>query len=341
MTGLGTILNIACILLGGLAGLFIFRSISVKTQQTLKATIALVSLVIGFMMIWEGLSGSFPLQLNWAEAASGGSGYQVEDILEPHGGRAARTARVKVKTVSKVGAITKLEVVEPGDYSSEPPASTSLKYTRRANGQGNGATTKAAFGEFSRNWLLRFYLFIVVMLSLSAGKWVGGKIGIQRRLNLMGAWARKKFTSAAMKEDEKHPPSEGFVTCTLLFCVGPMALLGSIQDGLTGDIQILAIKSVMDGISTMTFATTFGWSVLFAAVPVLIYQGTLTLLATVVKQWLDALPEAALLLDSMTATGGFIVLCIPFLLLEIRRIQLADYLPALVIAPAAAWTFLP
>ena len=74
--------------------------------------------------------------------------------------------------------------------------------------------------------------------------------------------------------------------------------------------------------------------------PVLVYQGTLTLMSTAVKQWLDALPEAGLLIDSMTATGGFIVLCIPFLLLEIRRIQLADYLPALVIAPAAVWTFL-
>jgi len=255
VTGLGTILNIACILLGGFAGLFIFHNISAKTQQNLKTVIALVSLAIGFKMIWDGLAGSYP-------------------------------------------------------------------------------------GQPSRGWLMRGYLFIVMMLSLSSGKWLGGKIGIQRRLNLMGAWARKKFTSAAMKEDEKHPPSEGFVTCTLLFCVGPMSLLGSIQDGLTGDIQILGIKSVMDGISTMTFATTFGWSVLLSAVPVLVYQGTLTLLAVVVKQWLDALPEAGLLIDSMTATGGFIVLCIPLLLLEIRRIQLADYLPALVIAPAAVWTFL-
>ena len=97
-------------------------------------------------------------------------------------------------------------------------------------------------------------------------------------------------------------------------------------------------RSVVDGISR--YFATFGWSVLFAAGPVLLYQGTLTLLASALKQWLDALPEAALLLDSVTATGGFIVLCIPLLLLEIRRIQLADYLPALIIAPAAVWTFL-
>ncbi|HJO54328.1 MAG TPA: DUF554 family protein, partial [Verrucomicrobiota bacterium] len=146
MTGFGTILNTACILLGGLAGLFIFRNISTKTQQNLKTAIALVSLTIGFMMIWDGIVGSYP-------------------------------------------------------------------------------------GQPERGWLMRIYLFIVVMLSLGAGKWVGGKIGIQRRLNLMGAWAQKKFTAATQKEDLKHPPSEGFVTCTLLFCVGPMSLLGPIQDG--------------------------------------------------------------------------------------------------------------
>ena len=340
MTGLGTILNTACILAGGLAGLFIFRSISAKTQQSLKSLLALVSLVIGFMMIWDGLTGSFPLKLNWSNPAQGGTGYQVGDILEPVGGKAARTARLKVATVTLDGAITSMDIIESGDYSDEPQPPIALGYPGKTTGLGQGATTELAFTETSRGWLLRGYLFFLMMLSLGVGKWVGTKIGIQRRLNKLGATARKKFTKAAEESDEKHPPSEGFITCSLLFCVGPMSLLGPIQDGLTGDIQILAIKSVMDGVSTMTFATTFGWSVLFAALPVLIYQGSLTLLASGVKQWLDALPEAALLLDSVTASGGFIVLCIPLLLLEIRRIQLADYLPALIIAPAAVWTFL-
>ena len=340
MTGLGTILNTTCILAGGLAGLFIFRSISVKTQQSLKSLLALVSLVIGFMMIWDGITGSFPLKLHWSEPATGGTGFQPGDILEPAGGKAARSARLQVATVSPEGAIMSMDVIEPGDYSNEPQPLVALVYPNESIGTGQGATVKLAFTETSRGWLLRGFLFFLMLLSLGIGKWLGAKIGIQRRLNTLGASARKKFTKAAEDKDEKHPPSEGFITCSLLFCVGPMSLLGPIQDGLTGDIQILAIKSVMDGVSTMTFATTFGWSVLFAALPVLIYQGSLTLLASGVKQWLDALPEAALLLDSVTATGGFIVLCIPLLLLEIRRIQLADYLPALVIAPAAAWTFL-
>ena len=109
-----------------------------------------------------------------------------------------------------------------------------------------------------------------------------------------------------------------------------MSLLGPIQDGLNGDIQILVIKSIMDGISTMPFATTFGWSVLLSALPVLIYQGSLTLLASTVKQWLDGLPEAALLLDSVTASGGFIVLCIPLLLLNIVVPDTRIFAPAFI-----------
>ena len=116
-----------------------------------------------------------------------------------------------------------------------------------------------------------------------------------------------------------------------------MSLLGPIQDGLTGDIQILAIKSVMDGISTMTFATTFGWSVPFAAGPVLLIRAHSRCSRVRLNNGSTRFPSA-LLLDSITATGGFIVLCIPLLLL-IRRIQLADYLPALIIAPAAVWIF--
>jgi len=323
-----------------LAGLFIFRSISAKTQQSLRSLLALVSLVIGLMMISNGINGSFPLKLQWSKPATSGNGYRVGDILEPVGGKAARTARLKVASVSATGAIEALEIPVRGDYSAKPLPPVALAYPNEVSGPGLGATAQLAFNETSRGWLFRGYLFVLMVLSLVGGKWVGTKIGIQRRLNTIGASARKKFTKAAKATDEKYPPSEGFITCTLLFCVGPMSLLGPIQDGLTGDIQILAIKSVMDGISTMTFTTTFGFSVLFAAGPVLIYQGALTLLASAVKQWLDALPEAALLLDSITATGGFIVLFIPLLLLEVRRIQLANYLPALIIAPAAIWTFL-
>ena len=340
MIGIGTILNTACIITGGLAGLFIFRNISVNTQQSLKSFLALVSLFIGFMMIWDGVSGSFPLHIQWSELKSGGKGFQNGDILEPVGGKAARSARLQVTSISAEGVITGLKINERGDYSEEPKTPVKLTYPNKRIGKGSDALINLAFTEESRGWLQCTYFFLLIMLSLGIGKWVGSIIGIQKQLNTIGLNARKKFNKAAEKNEEKNSPNEGFITCTLLFCVGPMSLLGPIQDGLNGDIQILVIKSIMDGISTMTFATTFGWSVLLSALPVLIYQGSLTLLASTVKQWLDGLPEAALLLDSVTAAGGFIVLCIPLLLLNIRRIQLADYLPALLIAPCIVWAFL-
>lgn len=337
MTGLGTILNTTCILFGGLAGLFIFRSISINTQKSLKSLLALVSLIIGFMMIWDGVAGSFPLHIHWSELKTSGKGFRNGDILEPVGGKAARSARLQVTSISTEGFIKGLKINVPGDYSEEPNQPVKLNYPNNIIGAGRNASVNLAFTEETRGWAQCIYLFFLIILSLGIGNWIGSKIGIQKRLNKLGLNAQKKFNKAAQKNEEKHPPNEGFITCTLLFCIGPMSLLGPIQDGLNGDIQILVIKSVMDGISTMTFATTFGWSVILSAIPVLVYQGSLTILASTVKQWLDDLPEAALLLDSITASGGFIILCIPFLLLNIRSIQIANYLPALLIAPCIVW----
>ena len=152
MTGLGTILNTLCILAGGLAGLFIFRSISAKTQQSLRSLLALVSLVIGLMMISNGINGSFPLKLQWSKPATSGNGYRVGDILEPVGGKAARTARLKVASVSATGAIEALEIPVHGDYSTKPLPPIALAYPNEASGPGLGATAQLAFNETSRSW---------------------------------------------------------------------------------------------------------------------------------------------------------------------------------------------
>ncbi len=123
--------------------------------------------------------------------------------------------------------------------------------------------------------------------------------------------------------------AEGFVMATLVFCVGPMAILGSIQDGLTGDYRTLAVKSVLDGFASIAFSASLGWGVAFSAVSIFIYQGALTLFAGLF---------ASLLTDpmitEMTATGGVIIMGIGLKLLELKEIRLANFLPALVIAPA-------
>ena len=121
----------------------------------------------------------------------------------------------------------------------------------------------------------------------------------------------------------------GFLMASLLFCVGPMAILGSVQDGLTGDYQLLVVKSILDGFAALAFAASMGVGVLFSAIVVLIYQGGITLLAVQAQSFFT---EA--MITEMSATGGVILLAIGIGgLLELRPIRTANFLPALVLAP--------
>lgn len=175
--------------------------------------------------------------------------------------------------------------------------------------------------------------FIIVLLALMLGKLTGQLLRLQRALNHLGKYAKQRFSQTT--PNSPHRMSEGFITCTLLFCVGPMAILGSVQDGLTGNFKTLAIKSVMDGLATMAFVTTFGWGVILSVVPVVAYQGTITLAARSLSPFL----QNQALLDSVNATGGFLVFCIALIILELKKIELADYLPSLVLAPLLTWVW--
>ena len=127
----------------------------------------------------------------------------------------------------------------------------------------------------------------------------------------------------------------GFITASLVFCVGSMTIVGSIQEGINGDSTLLVTKSLMDGVASVAFASTLGIGVAFSALTVLIVQGSLTLLG----QKLAFLLSGSLL-NEMTAAGGLMILGIGFLLLDIKKLKIANYLPALVIAPILAWLFL-
>ena len=171
----------------------------------------------------------------------------------------------------------------------------------------------------------------VALLALVLGNLTGKLLGLQRRSNRFGQYAKDRFSKT--KPGDQHRASDGFVTCSLLFCVGPMSVLGALQDGLTGSFRTLAVKSLMDGLATMAFAKSFGWGALLSAVPVLAYQGTLTLGAKALEPFL----RDRALLDSVNATGGLLICCIALIILEVKKVRLADYLPSLVFAPMLTW----
>jgi uncharacterized membrane protein YqgA involved in biofilm formation len=175
------------------------------------------------------------------------------------------------------------------------------------------------------------------LLSLILGNLLGRGMRLQRTIDRMGRWAANRFSAAqaadptAVRKDlDPRRWSEGFVTCTLIFCVGPMAILGSIQDGLDGQWKTLAIKGILDGLATLGFTATYGWGPILSAIPVLAYQGSLTLAA----QWMEPLIRGDEMKASLGIAGGLIVACIAVVILNLRKVPLADYLPALVVAPA-------
>jgi uncharacterized protein len=171
--------------------------------------------------------------------------------------------------------------------------------------------------------------FGIALLALVLGNVIGKLLRIQKGLNRLGQWAQEKLSTAG---GDKQPWSEGFVTATLLFCVGPMAILGAIEDGMKGDYGLLAVKGLMDGLATMGLVAVFGRGVMLAVIPVVAYQGSVTILA----RWLG-MELAASHADAMRVSGGLIVLMIPVVILGVRKAPLADYLPALAVAPLLTW----
>ncbi len=178
------------------------------------------------------------------------------------------------------------------------------------------------------------------LLALVLGNLIGRFLRLQRRIDQVGRWAAGRFeraqgTAALSVGDVPDPRrwSEGFVTCSLIFCVGPMAILGSIQDGIDGQWKTLGIKGLLDGLATLGFTVTYGWGPMLAAIPVLAYQGSITLAA----QWLEPVMRSSELKASLGIAGGLIVACISVVILGIRKVPLANYLPALVFAPLMTW----
>lgn len=194
---------------------------------------------------------------------------------------------------------------------------------------------------------------LIVLGSLLIGGIVGSLLRIEHRLGSLAAAVHTRFGAAephSLAEAPEHPASlddedepdpnlpaqlsprerfvEGWLSATLLFCVGPLTILGSINDGLGRGIDQLALKSVLDGFAAMAFASTFGIGVLFSAVSVAVIQGTLTVLGMGLGEFL---PDAQI--SALTATGGVMLAGIGLRLLRIRDVPVGDMLPALIVAP--------
>ena len=167
---------------------------------------------------------------------------------------------------------------------------------------------------------------LYVLGAVLLGGLTGEALRIEARLAQLGDMIQRRVSSAG---ESSSRVSEAFFDASLLFCVGPLAVVGAIQDGLTGNYEALATKALLDGFASIALAATLGWGVALAAVSVLIYQGSLSLGATLFE---DVLKGEAL--DALTSAGGVLIIGISLKLLDVTDVKVGNFLPALLFAPA-------
>ena len=161
---------------------------------------------------------------------------------------------------------------------------------------------------------------LVAILSIVVGGAIGTWLNIDKGLNKLGDFAQKKLSG----KQEGNTFAEGFINASLVFCVGAMAVVGSLQSGLTGNHEVLFAKALLDGISSAVYAAALGSGVLLSAIPVLLYQGAITLLAGLLS---PVLSED--IVSEMTCVGSLLIIGIGLNMLKVTKLKLANYLPAI------------
>ena len=174
---------------------------------------------------------------------------------------------------------------------------------------------------------------LIVLGALLIGGIIGSLLQIELRLEQAGSWLQRKLIrkSSGDSDDKRKRFVEGFVDASLVFCIGPLAILGALNDGLGLGIEQLALKSTLDGFASLAFAASLGWGVALSALSVGIVQGAFTILGALVGSVLSAA-----LIDAITATGGVLLIGVGLRLLKIKSVPVGDMLPALVVAPLHA-----
>ncbi|MDP4119265.1 MAG: DUF554 domain-containing protein [Bacillota bacterium] len=166
---------------------------------------------------------------------------------------------------------------------------------------------------------------LVLVLSITIGAIIGEALNLDGKMKCLGDWVQSRF------KNNNSPVSEGFVTATLLFGVGAMAIVGSLQSGLTGDNSTLFTKSILDGITAIIFTSQMGFGVIFSAIPIFFYQGTITALAGILAPVLTKVAIA-----EMTCVGSLLIFALALNMLGLTKIKVINYIPAIIIAAVLA-----
>ena len=165
---------------------------------------------------------------------------------------------------------------------------------------------------------------LAVLAAILAGVAIGELLRLHDGLEWLGGWFQRRLASS----DRPSRIAEGFVTASLVFCVGPLTILGSLDNGLTGDMRLLAIKSLLDGVASIAFAAALGWGVALSALTVLVVQGGIAGGAFLISEFMD---ETTIL--AISSAGGIILLGVALRLLDLKAVRVANFLPALILAP--------
>lgn len=164
---------------------------------------------------------------------------------------------------------------------------------------------------------------LLVILSMAIGGVLGALFDIDSKMNRLGMWAQKKLTRG---DDENNTFAKGFVTASLVYCVGAMAVVGALDSGIRGDHSTLIAKAMLDGVTAIVFSSSLGIGVMLSAVPVLVYQGAIALLGTAIAPMLSDI-----VVTEMSAVGGLLIMAIGINMLLDKDIKVANLLPAILI----------
>lgn len=194
-------------------------------------------------------------------------------------------------------------------------------------------TVVFGLGLFTLGYGLMTFLATTNPLVPLGGLLIGALLGewwkLEKHLDNIGWFLKRSLLHGESSEVTQSRFVEGFVTASLVFLIGPMAILGSIQDGLTGNYELLAIKAILDGFASIAFASSMGIGVIFSALTILIYQGSISLLAGLFSQYFSTG-----MMSEMTAVGGLILMAIALSsLLSVKKIRTASFLPGLLVTP--------